>query len=287
MLVLGTTILLSAALGALYVLRASGSLRAQFFELAKRSAQIFAEAVDAGTAAPQEIAQIFVRGDVLYAQVVRNGQIIAEDPPEASSELGLPEVEFSGTLLWREGQLRDGTPYLELLRPLTGASQREATPEPSYVRVGFSLLRVRSALQAEILLVLGVGLGILLIVGLLCGMYLFFRARSASAPGDSKRPAAALVIDPAGKEVRLRGKRVNLSPKEYELVSLLASEPGRVFSDREILERVWPQSHTATSKDVKQYIYLLRKKLEPDAQRPRLIVTHKGFGYKLVFHEDD
>ncbi len=91
-----------------------------------------------------------------------------------------------------------------------------------------------------------------------------------------------LEIDDRRKEVRLRGKRVELSPKEYELLKLLASEPGRVFSDREILARVWPEGGLASSTDVKRYIHLLRRKVEEDPKNPKLILTVKGFGYKLA-----
>jgi len=91
-----------------------------------------------------------------------------------------------------------------------------------------------------------------------------------------------LEIDDQRKEVRLRGERVDLSPKEYELLKLLASEPGRVFSDREILERVWPEGSLASSTDVKRYIHLLRRKVEEDPKHPKLILTVKGFGYKLA-----
>ena len=91
-----------------------------------------------------------------------------------------------------------------------------------------------------------------------------------------------LEIDDQRKEVRLRGERVELSPKEYELLKLLASEPGRVFSDREILERVWPEGSLASSTDVKRYIHLLRRKVEEDPKQPKLILTVKGFGYKLA-----
>ncbi|HEC63428.1 MAG TPA: helix-turn-helix domain-containing protein, partial [Candidatus Acetothermia bacterium] len=67
------------------------------------------------------------------------------------------------------------------------------------------------------------------------------------------------------------------------LLRLLASSPGRVFSDQEILREVWPDSRYANSKDVKQYVYLVRQRLgkvRPGAEG--MIVTVPGFGYKLV-----
>ena len=91
-----------------------------------------------------------------------------------------------------------------------------------------------------------------------------------------------LQIDDEKKEVRVRGELVELSPKEYDLLKLLASRPGKVFSHREILEKIWAGSSFASSEDVKKYIYLLRNKIEADPEHPELIVTVRGFGYKLA-----
>ena len=93
----------------------------------------------------------------------------------------------------------------------------------------------------------------------------------------------ALEIFEDQKHVRLFGEPVRLSPKQFAFLRLLASAPGRVFSDREILREVWPDSQYANSKDVKQYVYLVRQRLgkvRPGAEG--MIVTVPGFGYKLV-----
>ncbi len=91
-----------------------------------------------------------------------------------------------------------------------------------------------------------------------------------------------LEIDDVRKIVRRRGHEVRLSPKEYDLLKLLASQPGRVFSDAEIIKSIWPEGSLASSTDVKRYIYLLRRKVEQNAKRPKLIQTVAGFGYKLA-----
>ena len=105
-------------------------------------------------------------------------------------------------------------------------------------------------------------------------------------PGVSVRAHSAiqigeLFIDDASKQVELRNEAVELSPKEFDLLFLLAKEPGKVFSNQEILTNVWADSHMATAQDVKQYIYFVRQKLEEDPKNPTLIVTVRGFGYKL------
>ena len=89
-------------------------------------------------------------------------------------------------------------------------------------------------------------------------------------------------IDDERKAVRVRGQDVELSPKEYDLLKLLASKPGKVFSHQEVLDAIWSDSHFASSEDVKKYIYLLRNKIEHDAENPEIVLTVRGFGYKLA-----
>jgi len=94
--------------------------------------------------------------------------------------------------------------------------------------------------------------------------------------------AQELVIDDVRKEVRLEDRTVSLSPKEYRLLKLLASSPGRVFTTQEILEELWPGSPYATGQDVQKYVYLLRRKIERDPKDPQLVLTSRGFGYRLA-----
>jgi DNA-binding response OmpR family regulator len=94
--------------------------------------------------------------------------------------------------------------------------------------------------------------------------------------------ALDLIIDDVRKEVRLEDRTVSLSPKEYRLLKLLASSPGRVFTAREILAELWPGSPYATRQDVQKYVYLLRRKIERDPKNPQLVLTSRGFGYRLA-----
>lgn len=91
-----------------------------------------------------------------------------------------------------------------------------------------------------------------------------------------------LEIDDEKKVVKVFGKAVELSPKEYDLLKLLASNPGKVFSHQEILKTIWSESEFASSEDVKKYVYLLRKAVERDPEKPELVLTVRGFGYKLA-----
>jgi DNA-binding response OmpR family regulator len=90
-----------------------------------------------------------------------------------------------------------------------------------------------------------------------------------------------LVIDDERKEVVVRGEGIALSPKEYELLRLLASKPGKVYSTDEILAAVWPGRDAAAAEDVKKYVHMLRNKVERDPGDPKIIVTVRGFGYRF------
>jgi DNA-binding response OmpR family regulator len=88
-------------------------------------------------------------------------------------------------------------------------------------------------------------------------------------------------IDDRSKTVTVGESNLSLSPKEYKLLRLLASEPGRVFSSDEIIAHLWPDSDRAAANDVKQYIHLLRSKLYRTADIGDPIENIKGFGYRL------
>lgn len=95
-------------------------------------------------------------------------------------------------------------------------------------------------------------------------------------------PVQGILIDDARKEVRLGERSVALSPKEYQLLKFLHSSPGRVFSSDEILKALWRRPSYATRQDVQKYVYLLRNKLEKNPRKPEVVVTVRGFGYRLA-----
>ena len=100
--------------------------------------------------------------------------------------------------------------------------------------------------------------------------------------GTTMSPRTPIAIDDVRKEVRVEDRVIRLSPKEYQLLRLLASSPGRVFSSEEIKDDLWPESAYANGQDVQKYIYLLRNKLEREPNSPQLILTVRGFGYRLA-----
>lgn len=89
-------------------------------------------------------------------------------------------------------------------------------------------------------------------------------------------------IDERLKSVTVNGEPIALSPKEFYLLALLASDLGRVYTNEEIIAELWGSDSRATGADVKQSIYQLRSKIERDPHAPQWIQNVKGFGYKLV-----
>jgi DNA-binding response OmpR family regulator len=107
--------------------------------------------------------------------------------------------------------------------------------------------------------------------------------RRLNSDSDPQRIAVGdIVIDARAKSVTVQGENIALSPKEFSLLALLASDLGKVFSNEEIITRLWGSQSRATGADVKQYIYQLRSKMERDLHSPQWIRNVKGFGYRLV-----
>ncbi|MBT9140651.1 MAG: Transcriptional regulatory protein WalR [Dehalococcoidia bacterium] len=90
-----------------------------------------------------------------------------------------------------------------------------------------------------------------------------------------------LQIDLFQRKVRIRDKEVDLTSKEFALLSLLASHPGRVFSREKLLEHVWGYDYYGDVRTVDVHIRHMREKIEPDPATPQLILTVWGAGYKF------
>jgi DNA-binding response OmpR family regulator len=90
-----------------------------------------------------------------------------------------------------------------------------------------------------------------------------------------------LEIDLGGRTVTCAGELVNLTPKEFDLLALLASHPGRVFGRDTLLERVWGFEYAGESRTVDVHIQRLRQKIESDPHAPRFLITVRNIGYKF------
>lgn len=91
-----------------------------------------------------------------------------------------------------------------------------------------------------------------------------------------------LRIDRPAREVTMGGRRVNLTPKEYELLCLLASNAGRVLERDLLLDKVWGGSTFMDSRTLDVHIHRLRLKIEPIPTHPQYLLTVPGVGYKLM-----
>ncbi len=91
-----------------------------------------------------------------------------------------------------------------------------------------------------------------------------------------------LTIDKGAREVRAEGGPVNLSALEFDVLAALADSPGRVFSRRQLLERVWGYDFFGDERVVDVHIRSLRARLGDEAANPRLIATVRGVGYKFA-----
>lgn len=93
-----------------------------------------------------------------------------------------------------------------------------------------------------------------------------------------------LTIDPLKRKVRLRGEKVELAPKEYELLVILATNPGQSYSRAQLLNLIWGYDFSGYEHTINSHINRLRAKIEPDTNQPKYILTTWAVGYR--FNED-
>lgn len=91
-----------------------------------------------------------------------------------------------------------------------------------------------------------------------------------------------LSIDPLARDARLAGKRLDLTPREFDLLYFFARQPGKVFSRMDLLNAVWGYRHEGYEHTVNTHINRLRAKVEADPANPRRILTVWGHGYKFA-----
>ncbi|OTA40372.1 MAG: DNA-binding response regulator [Symbiobacterium thermophilum] len=109
------------------------------------------------------------------------------------------------------------------------------------------------------------------------------RTAGAGAPVDEDRPLKFrdIEINRSSRTVIVRGQPVDLTPKEFDLLWLLASHPGHVFSREALLQRVWHSEYSGDEAALTVCVRRLREKIERDPGHPELIKTIWGIGYKF------
>jgi DNA-binding response OmpR family regulator len=102
------------------------------------------------------------------------------------------------------------------------------------------------------------------------------------ATGSAVMRIGRLEIDPVRHTVKVEGKPVRLTPSEFKLLALLAGEPERVFTRREVMQHLWDSTYVGDQRACDIHMSNLRRKVERDPESPEQLVTVRGVGYKLV-----
>ena len=105
--------------------------------------------------------------------------------------------------------------------------------------------------------------------------------REARRPNATPLAVGGLVLDPTTHEVRLNGRLIDLTTKEFDLLQLLLGHPSRVFTRDFLLEHIWGYDYFGSTRTVDMHISRLREKIEDDPNNPTYITTVRGVGYKL------
>ena len=114
---------------------------------------------------------------------------------------------------------------------------------------------------------------------LVAGVRARLRGRE-DAQADEGLTLQDLSIDVAGHIVKRGGRVIALTPLEFDLLATLARSPWKVFSREELLEQVWGYRHAADTRLVNVHVQRLRSKIERDPEKPELVVTVRGVGYR-------
>jgi two-component system KDP operon response regulator KdpE len=91
-----------------------------------------------------------------------------------------------------------------------------------------------------------------------------------------------LVVDLQKRSVSVAGKYVHLTPHQFDLLRVLALNPGKLLTQRALLQEVWGPAYVGEANLLHVNVSQLRRKIEPDRARPRYILTEPGAGYRLV-----
>jgi two-component system KDP operon response regulator KdpE len=109
--------------------------------------------------------------------------------------------------------------------------------------------------------------------------------RRRNSERDNEEPTICfgnIKIDRANRRIFRNGDEIHLTQLEYRLFMTLLSQPGRVFTHRQLLNTVWGAAYIEQTQYIRIYMGHLRQKLEDDATRPRYLQTETGIGYRLV-----
>jgi DNA-binding winged helix-turn-helix (wHTH) protein len=284
-------VVLSAVAAALFAHAYLAVLHDAFRERSVAYAQAFAAAVQpwrtqADVGMLRSAAHLLLVGSAIYVQIAEEDGFLVDERTAPAHGLTL-ELESELLASSSSRTMRStGGEHLDIVVPLP------PTDGSGYARIGIDRATVIAQSNVTIAIASGTAIGFDVVMLLLLAVAARGRRREeqASASRDAAiahdkatLTAGPLEVDVRRKTVHLSGALVRLTPKQFTLLELLASQPGRVFSEREILDAAWADSPYADAKDIKQYVYLVRRRLAGiDPGSRNLIVTVPGFGYKLA-----
>jgi DNA-binding winged helix-turn-helix (wHTH) protein len=243
----------------------------------------------------QPLARFAAMAGLLYVRVMSGGEVLLETTAFPAAEAVLAEDE-SFALSHAGLRQIDGRQFADVVVRYYAPLPR--TGEVHAGRYGAGTVRVgidASALSwaATNTRALGAGLGALAWVISSALTFFLLRSPHRAAKAELAAPppvASGARVMPAGSltlfvdEARLAaaGTSIRLTPKQLDLLKVLMSEPGRTFSDEEILAQAWPGSSYADSRDVKQYVYLVRQRLNgAGLSGDKVLVNVPGIGYRV------
>ena len=106
------------------------------------------------------------------------------------------------------------------------------------------------------------------------------RLRGREEAVDERLVLGDLVIDVSGHTIHRDGEEILLTPLEFDLLVALGRAPWKVFSREELLEKVWGYRHAADTRLVNVHVQRLRSKIERDPEKPEVVITVRGVGYR-------
>jgi two-component system KDP operon response regulator KdpE len=106
--------------------------------------------------------------------------------------------------------------------------------------------------------------------------------RRKGPAGEPVIELGELVVDLEKRSVSIAGKHVHLTPHQFDLLRVLALNPGKLLTQRVLLQEVWGPAYAGEANLLHVNVSQLRRKIEPDRARPRYILTEPGAGYRLV-----
>jgi len=296
LIVVAVTVVLVTALALILALRGYNTLLEEaFHDRSLAYVQAFAASAVAwveplNVEMLRSAARFMLVGSALFVRIEIAGDLVVDEREEEVDpfdSLDAPSPSSSGGKTLR---LPSGRTYLDVSAPLSVSSETVGS-----VRIGIDTTGIVVRGRSTALAATGVAVGVDALVLVL--LFWSHRGRTRREEGDEYAfqeavPAPIVVgdlrIDRATKRVTLKGEDVDLTPKQFALLEFLAQRSDRVVSEEEIVDGVWAGSHYADSKDVKQYVYLVRKRLaKADPAGRDLIATVPGFGYRLTSDPDD